>query len=277
MATFVTIKLPKEQSNLYDALFEKVAFLESKFSTYQEDAELFLLNHHGSSKTISKELKDILLLSQKIYQETYGYFNISIGTLTKDLYKFGTKDAQIPSKKAIKRSKIVKKPFELTSKSIKLRDGVKLDLGGMAKGYTVDKLRMMLEEKNVQDFTISLSGDIYCKGSCEIAIQSPFEKDKFLTTLKVKDSAVSTSGNYERYIKNKKYNHLINPKTKQSQQEIASITLVSKTVSNVRLDAYTTALAVMPKKSREKFLLEHPSIDYVIVFNDKKQVSRLNI
>ncbi|MDH5464317.1 MAG: FAD:protein FMN transferase [Thiovulaceae bacterium] len=270
MNTFVTLSLEAEHEKLFDLLFERVHFLETEFSTYKKDAKLSLLNTNKKLSHASNDLIQILKLSKKIQAETYGYFNIAIGSLTKDLFRFGMADAKVPTADGLAKATVAKIPFAIDSDTVLLKEEVKLDLGGIAKGYTVDVLRSSLEEVGVEHFTLALSGDIYCKESCKVAIASPFEKNKTLMTLELEDSAISTSGNYERFIKSKKHNHLINPKTKQSQQEIASITLVSQTISNAKLDAYATALAVMPESVRKKFLQNNKEIDYLIVYNNRQ-------
>ena len=82
--------------------------------------------------------------------------------------------------------------------------------------------------------------------------------------------AISTSGNYERYVKSIKHNHLINPKSKRSQQDIASMTLYSKEYSNAILDALATALSVMPHDKRIELLSTLPTIAYIFVTTQNK-------
>jgi thiamine biosynthesis lipoprotein len=77
---------------------------------------------------------------------------------------------------------------------------------------------------------------------------------------------VSTSGNYERYIKNKTHNHLIDPKTRKSQQQYASITLID-TKDNTRIDALATAVSVMEEEKAIR-MLENLKIGYVLILND---------
>ena len=67
------------------------------------------------------------------------------------------------------------------------------------------------------------------------------------------NTAISTSGNYRRYVQNSDYNHLINPKTRASQKTFASISLISDRYSNSDLDAYATAASVMPKQKPSLF------------------------
>ena len=101
-----------------------------------------------------------------------------------------------------------------------------------------------------------------------MAIQNPF-KEGVLAHFKMKDMAISTSGNYRRYVESKANNHLINPKQKSSQKRFASITLISNTYSNSDLDAYATAASVMPYKEALKFL-KKMDLGYLVVTNNQK-------
>jgi thiamine biosynthesis lipoprotein len=133
-----------------------------------------------------------------------------------------------------------------------------------------------LRKNKVNKGIIKASGDIRCLDVCYIGIKNPFSKGviySFLT--KNKDTSISTSGNYERYIGNPQNNHLINPKTKKSQEKIASITLIS-IGNNTYLDAYATAVSVMPLKKALKFLKEK-NIAYIIFTTDKEKFVSENI
>ena len=141
----------------------------------------------------------------------------------------------------------------------------------MGKGFSVDKVSKYYKEQNISNAIIRASGDIRCLSICKIDIQDPFSDKKLLsfTTLK-KDTAISTSGNYNRYIKSTKHNHLINPKTKKSQNKFISITLISN-LSNADLDAYATTASVMPMKKAYEFL-DSFDLGYIVLQGDGELV-----
>ena len=121
-----------------------------------------------------------------------------------------------------------------------------------------------------------MSGDIRCLDICSMAIQNPFGEGTMAEfTTKVSNTAISTSGNYRRFIKSKENNHLIDPKRKTSQQLFASITLLSHG-SNSDIDAYATAASVMPLEEAVSFL---GSLDlaYVLVRNNGDQYVSENL
>jgi thiamine biosynthesis lipoprotein len=217
---------------------------------------------------VPEEFITLLEISKKIYKETFGYFSIAVGAITKKRYFFGQTEAKIPTDKQLDSANTDLLGFSVKKSRVSLGKDVVIDFGGIAKGFTVQKVKEFLDAQGLKHFQIALSGDIYCKGSCRIAIQSPFERHKHIKVLELKDAAISTSGNYERYIQSKKHNHLINPKTKRSQQKIASMTLYSHKHNNTTLDALATALSVMPQATREKVLKNFPGISYLYVTVD---------
>lgn len=209
-----------------------------------------------------------------ITKKTNGYFDIAIGKITKDLYRFGTQE-RIVSNKTLQQSSTTIANLVLAGHEAMLYKGIKIDLGGMGKGFAVDKVRAFLAQKGVRKAVIALSGDIRCIGMCKIAINNPLHVNTQLASFTMRNSGVSTSGNYNRYVKSTKYNHLINPKTKQSEQAFLSVTLVSN-LSSAMLDAYATAASVMPLQKAYVFLNAQP-LGYIILQADKKLVVSENI
>ena len=264
MATFVTLSLPQAKQELFKPAFNIIKTMDETFSTYNPQAYAYQLNQ-SKSLQVPKLFLELLYRCRTLYHQTLGYFSVAIGAITKKSYRFGEKEARVPTEKELDRANTDLLGFTVEDDTVTLDKDVVIDFGGVAKGFTVDKVRDFLKTNGIKKFRIALSGDIYCKGSCDIAIQSPFVANKVMKVLHLKDSAISTSGNYERYIKSKKHNHLINPKTKRSQQSIASMTLYSKKHDNTTLDALATALSVMPKKIRTVVLRDFPDISFVIV------------
>ncbi len=267
MGTFVKISLPESRQYLFEEAFGVVKAMDTLFSTYKPRAYAYRLNALKRLDVPADFIK-LLKLSSKIYYETQGYFSVAIGSITKKQYHFGEKKGDIPSKSNLDKAQTELSGIIIKDNKVVLKSGTTLDFGGIAKGYAVDKVHKLLKAKGVKRFQVALSGDIYCQGLCDIAIQSPFRQDAVVKVLKLHDAAITTSGNYERFIGSKKHNHLINPKTKRSQQEIASMTLYSNSYDNATLDALATALSVMPQKNRMQLLQKHPKIAYYFITVD---------
>jgi len=195
---------------------------------------------------------------------------VTIGAITHGSYRFGYDNEQLPTKTQLKKSWkwVGVHRMKLEGNRVTLLPGTIIDLGGIGKGYAVDLAVDFLKQKRVANAVVAASGDIGCLGECTIEIQDPFHPNGHIAKIKstLPRLAVSTSGNYERYVKNKTNNHLIDPKTGQSQQRYASITLID-TADNTRIDALATAVSVMDEK-KAIAMLKKLHIAYVLIQND---------
>ncbi|QSZ43095.1 FAD:protein FMN transferase [Sulfurimonas aquatica] len=274
MGTIVTLSLEENNKRHFKPAFEILNEVENSLSSYKKSSQISLLNKNKRA-TLDSYSYEALCLGLEYAKITDGYFNVAIGSITKDLYRFG-EDERVPSRDELRRSDTSLNSLAFNKKEAHIDARVKIDLGGMGKGFGVDKVSDYLKEKSVSYAVIALSGDIRCLGSCTINVQNPFSDEPFaeFETLK-EEMGVSTSGNYNRYVKQMKNNHLINPKTKESQDNFISITLISELKSS-DLDAYATAVSVMPRKQAYKFL-DGLNIAYIILERDRKLVVSENI
>lgn len=274
MGTFVSVKLEKEQIKHSSNVFKIFKDIENSISSYDHNSVISKLNKSKVAK-LDTHTYNSLKISKDLYIKTDGYFDITVGSVTKELFKFG-KNEFIPYSDVIKKAKLGFNLLYFDRYEAKLSKGVKIDLGGMGKGYGVDKAIEYLKSKNIKKSVVAASGDIRCLSSCKVDINDPRSNKPLLSfTTKAEEMGVSTSGNYNRYAKSKKNNHLINPKVKESQNEFISVTLISS-IPNSYLDGYTTAVSVMPKKKAYKFL-EDQKIAYIILQSDYKLVVSKNI
>ncbi|WP_457641961.1 FAD:protein FMN transferase [Persephonella sp.] len=277
MGTYITVKLPEENKDLFRPVFNIFKNIDQKLSIYKDSSEVSLLNRL-KELTVSEETAEIIKEAVEISEETDGYFDITVGKITKDLYGFGTEKEKIPKENDIKKylKTVSYRNIKIKGKHIKLLKNSKIDLGGIGKGYAVDKAAEFLIKKGIKKGIILASGDIRCLNRCKIYIKDPFENG-FLGCFETKreNTAVSTSGNYERYIKSKDFNHLINPKTGKPQKKVASVTLIN-IGDNSLLDAYATAVSVMPLEKAVKFL-DKKNIGYVFILENGKLILSKNI
>ena len=278
MGTYITIKLPKEYEELFKPAFDIFKDLDNKLSMYKESSEISRINKNGCSN-VSEDTLDILKKAIKFCKETNGYFNIAIGRLTYDVYGFGTGEMKIPSLREVKsfipgsNCDIVR----IEDSKVCVEEGYKIDLGGIGKGYAVDKVAEFLKENGVKAGVILAGGDIRCISECDVLVKNPFKKEGAIIKIAGRENiSVSTSGNYERFIKNKKYNHLINPKTGEPEKVFASITLLTK-ANNTKVDAFATAVAVMPLKQAINFLKKRKDIAGILITNDRKMYITKNV
>ena len=267
LGTFVTITLEEKDKALFSPAFKIIDNVENSLSSYKNSATVFRLNKN-KNVLLDSYTYEALTLSRWYYKKTDGYFNIAIGSVTKGLYHFG-EDEVLPNEKALKETSLALETLTYSSSNARMSKTTTIDLGGMGKGFAVDKVAEYLQLQGIKKATIAASGDIRCLNTCKIEINNPFsDKALFSFVTRFKDMGISTSGNYNRYIKDKTHNHLINPKTKESQRNFISITLISK-LPSADLDAYATAASVMPREKAFAFL-NSMGIAFVILDSEKE-------
>ena len=268
MGTYVTISLQEKHNKEISASFDLIQQIENSLSTYDNNATLAKLNQ-THSVPFDSYLADAIILSKTYYQDTNGYFDITIGSISKELYHFGEEKTYSPTQKELNHAKLNIDGVHINKDDIKSDDGIVVDLGGMGKGYAVDKVASYLNEQNITTGIIALSGDIQCLHRCELFLQSPFSEGTFAkVTAKIPNLSISTSGTYRRYATKKSEHHLINPKTATQGKAFVSVSLFTK-ADNSKIDAYATAVSVMPKEEALVFVKRHKEIGYVLVEANK--------
>jgi thiamine biosynthesis lipoprotein len=266
MGTLISVQTPDIDTS--DAVFNLFRELDESLSTYKNDSEISRLNRLGEMDLTPRTQK-VLECSLKISALTHGMFDITIGSISYGAYRFG-RDERLPDEnqlhKALTHVGIDK--LKLTGNHAHLAKGSVIDLGGIGKGYAVDLAMDLLQKQHIKSAVVAASGDIGCIGPCDVSIADPFHSNSIFTTLhsKLPRFAISTSGNYERYIKNKSHNHLLNPKTGQSEQLFASVTLYSDG-NNTALDAIATAVSIMTLDDALA-LLKDRKIEYFLILNN---------
>jgi len=137
-------------------------------------------------------------------------------------------------------------------------DGMRLDLGGIAKGYAIDLAVEAMQKRGAIGGLVDVGGDVRCFGppsddkeSWLVGLQDPTVENQLLLVLKLRDMAVATSGGYRRFalIDGKRYSHIINPVAGSTADELVSVSIVARTATAA--DALATAVSVM---GREKGL-----------------------
>ena len=146
---------------------------------------------------------------------------------------------------------------------------VKLDLGGMVKGYVTELVGNYLEEENIHSYIINAGGNVkvgkaYNKDAFIVGITDPNNKEGVFTKVKVNNLSVVTSGNYQRYcdLDEVSYNHIINPKTKYPSEYMDSVTVVSK--DSLLADIYSTYLFLLPVE--EGITIVNNTSDIEVIF-----------
>lgn len=265
----------KNAENAVDEVVDEINRLETVLSAQKKESDIYKLNQTGSG-TLSEDTKDIVSEALKINKTTNGAFDISIYPLMVK-WGFTTQKYNVPLKREI--SKLLKNvdsskiEFDEKSSSIKLGKNMKIDLGGIAKGYTSSRVMQIFKDCGVTSGLVSLGGNVQALGTktdgtdWQIAIENPDKSSDYIGVVSVKDKAVITSGGYERYFEKngKTYHHILDPKTGYpAESGLKSVTIVSD--NGTLADALSTSLFVMGKEKALDYWREHKNeFDTVLV------------
>ncbi|WP_207562258.1 FAD:protein FMN transferase [Sulfurimonas aquatica] len=278
MSTELLIESKVSKKVLFECL-ELAREFEAKYSAYKIDSLLSKINAN-SGKTPINATKEELEIFQKALDMAVlsdGAFDPTIGSITQGSYGFGTSEEKIPSQKELnsKKELVNYKNIQLTNESIYLtKKGMRLDLGGIGKGYVADKIIEHLKLKGATKGLVSVGGEVCSFGKkYNIAIKNPFN-DSNIALIKSSNSelSISTSGDYERYIDSKEHHHILDSKTQLSNHHYSSLTIVQNGRDTTTLDALATVafnskpseLKVLAKKFKVAFFALTPQKDIII-------------
>lgn len=241
MNTIIDIEVSgMNRQEIVSQITEEINNLNGLFDDFNPKSDISLINNKAGiiSVKVSPDTIDILEKSKEMYTKTYGKFNVMVGPLM-ELWGFKTGDYRVPSKEQIdevlKLTDINDLIIDKTNLTVFLKKkGERLDLGGIAKGYTLDKVYAILKENNAKKAIINMGGNVlvYSENSKEtfnVGIKHP-RADGIIAVLKVKSGTfIATSGDYERYFEEngKRYCHIIDPLTGYPADFLTSATAVT--------------------------------------------------
>lgn len=279
MDTYMTLKVygKKPEATLEDAKKE-IERLDQLWSTGNSKSEIYQLNQKKTMK-VSKETINLIKIGKEMNQKTNEIFDITIYPLMK-LWGFTNEKYKVPSNKEIKKilkSNIGADNVEIDEKNntVTLKNNAQIDLGGIAKGYTSQRVAKLLEKEGIYHGVISLGGNVQSIGKkidgsrWKVGIQAPNDSMEMVGTYESFEESVITSGGYERYFKKdgKTYHHILNPATgKPSQEDLLSVTIISK--DGTLADSLSTSLFIMGKDKAIAYWKENAK-QFQIILVDK--------
>ncbi|MCX5705238.1 MAG: FAD:protein FMN transferase [Candidatus Omnitrophica bacterium] len=259
------IKITSNDKRAAKIVFDEIDRIENLLSKYKPDSEISKLNRLGRLK-VSLETFYIIKKAKEFCQLSNGAFDITIAPLM-DLWGFTDKKFRIPETKEIKNTlkligseKLVLNEFESV---IELSfPGMKIDLGGIAKGFALDCAVKKLKGNFITSCLIS-AGQVYALGNnsgkpWKIAIKDPRAQ---ITAGKIEliDQSVATSGDYEQYftVNGKRFSHIMDPRTGYpAESKVISATVVAS--DGLTADALSTAIFVLGKLKGEELVKKFP-------------------
>jgi len=288
MGTFARVVAVAKNSNKahssIQAAFAEIEKVDELMSDYKSDSEISRINRDGFKRAVevSESTYQVLQRSVEFSKLTGGAFDITVGPLV-DLLRSAEKNGAAPSKDEIARAKMKvgfeKLQLDAENRTVKFAvEGMRLDLGGIAKGYAIDKAVEAMQKCGASGGMVDIGGDIRCFGTPPkgrdhwlIGVQDPnvtnddIGTGQLLSTLKLTNAAVATSGGYRRFvlIDGKKYSHIIDTNRGGSASELASVTIISKDA--ISADALATAISVMGSERGLALIEKMPETEAILI------------
>jgi len=278
MDTFVTIYAvgpAKVGASAMKAAFERMQEVDSKFNHLDPNGPIYAFNHDGTSIT-DPEIVFVAEKALEIAHMTDGAFDITIEPLI-ELWGFYDDKPALPDDSAIKAC-LAKTGF----KHLRIIDGmlvkddpsIRIDLGGIAKGYSVNQAKNALAENGISSALIDAGGDVFALGRrgkdlWKIGIRSPRGSD-ILGFLDVEDLAVMGSGDYERFFMHdgKRYHHIFDPRTGYPVPGVSGTTLLYG--DPMLADAWNTAIFVLGPEKGPVIVEKIPGMEAVMITDTGK-------
>ncbi|MDF2177875.1 FAD:protein FMN transferase [Aliiglaciecola sp. CAU 1673] len=283
MGTNIEVQLWAEQEEQgrkgIEAVFAEMQRINQLMSPYIATSELSRVNANAAQRpvSVSQELFALIALSVDISEKTAGAFDItfaSIGFLYDYRAKQKPSDTQIAEQlPAINYHHLLLDPEQ---QSIQFaHNNVKIDLGGIAKGHAVDKAIERLQKMGFKHALVTAGGDTRLLGDRRgrpwmVGIRDPRNPDKQAVVMPLEDSALSTSGDYERFFEEggERYHHILSPKTGKSTHEVQSVSIMGP--SSTLNDALSTSVFVLGVKDGIDLINRTPGYEAIILDSQRK-------
>ena len=279
----------KKADSFINIAVTEISRIEKIISSWDPNSQTSSINKNAGIKPVKVDLELFNLIERalKISKLTNGAFDISYASMDK-IWKFDGSMTQMPSKKAIKKS--VEKVgyqniiLDKNNQTVFLKsEGMKIGFGGIGKGYAADKAKQLLIKNGVVAGIINAAGDLNTWGKQPsgkdwmVAIVNPLNKEKVFSWMPVNNSAVVTSGNYEKYVRfnDVLYTHIIDPRTGCPATGVLSVTIFTKTAELA--DALATSIFVMGKGTGLDFINQLNGVECIIIDENNSIITSNNI
>jgi len=262
-----------------DSLFNLV---NKSLSTYMPTSDISKINQGDTTVVVDDMFVEVFEKAKRIYKETDGYFDPTIGRLI-DAYGFGSGK----EKKNLTTEEIGVLMKDVGFDKVRLKDrkvyreseNIEFNVNAFAKGYGVDVVGRFLESKNVHNYLVEIGGEIRARGTkhgklWRVAIEKPNTDGtrSIQKEIELDNESMATSGNYRKYKINdegKKIVHTVNAKTGLAEESNLLSVSVRLKGDCADVDAYATAFLAMGLEKTKAFLEEHPELKVVLLYNDE--------
>ncbi len=269
-------------SQSYDSI---IAIINQSMSTYIKDSDISRINRGDTTIQVDQHFKKVFATSKRIYKETNGAFDPTIGVLV-NAWDFGP-EGKIKGLDSLKidslllsvgLDKVVLKEGKIVKNNVETY----IDFNALAKGYAVDVFAEFVESKGFENYLIEIGGEIRGKGQnlmkqkpWAIGVEDPnFDKTQsYSKVISLQDEAMATSGSYRKYKLDEngnRYAHIIDTKTGYPHKSnLLSVSVLTNTCMTA--DAYATALMSMGFEQSIQFLKNHPELKVFFIYEDQNK------
>jgi thiamine biosynthesis lipoprotein len=291
MGTIVEITLigDEEETAKKAALqaFQEIKRIEHLMSPWIESSDVSRINRAAGKEweNVSPDTLKVIKKAEEVSEISEGAFDITVGPLVQ-LWRKAREKGIPPQLDEIKKNlTLVNFRNVMTNPEgnvfLKKR-GMTIDLGGIAKGYAVDKAFELLISLGYKNLIVNAGGDLRVGGSkpqgpWSIGIQHPRDPEKIMARISVSDTAVATSGDYEKFFihQGKRYHHILNPKNGFPAEKCQSVTVLYK--EGIMADALATAIFVLGPEKGYPLCQRLEGMDSLIVDRDGKTIFTPNL
>lgn len=260
-------------------VFEHMNAVNQMMSPYISSSQLYIVNNYAASKpvVVDEALFNVVEKALKFSELSEGAFDItfaSVGFMYD--YRSRAKPSQEKINTALDAVNYRHIVLDSASRSISfLHPDVKIDLGGIAKGYAVDISIDALAKMGIEHALVTAGGDTRLLGDRHgrpwiVGIRDPRNEERQAVTLPLEDIAISTSGDYERFFEEsgERYHHILSPKTGKSAHEVQSVSIIGP--SSLMNDALSTTVFVMGVHAGISLINTLPDYEAIVLDNSRK-------
>jgi thiamine biosynthesis lipoprotein len=269
---------PAEQVMQASAALDLIHQLEAQMTVYRDDSELSSLNRRAAAGPVKveRELFELLLHGRQLCIETGGGFDPTSGPLIEQ-WRSSRQEGQIPTAAQISacldQMGIDQVEFDERQQTIRFKKpGVELNLGGIGKGYALDRAAALLGKEGLNDWllhggqsSLLARGDHNQLGGWPVGIRDPLFPQQRLMTVLLKDCALSTSGTGVQNFRHegKRYGHILDPRTGWPAENILSVTVLAPTAAQA--DALSTAFFVTGVENARRYCDNHKGVGAILI------------
>jgi thiamine biosynthesis lipoprotein len=285
MGTYVTVWFwtdrEADAAKAARSVFDEMRRLDAEMTTWTKDGETAKINAAAGVRPVkvSDEELEVIERAVDISKRSGGVFDITVEAF-RGLWKFDEDmDGTLPDPAEVKKrlEKIGWKDIVIDHKAKTVflrRKGMAITLGGIAKGYAVDKCVALLKKQGFTDFMVQAGGDMYISGSkgaepWVVGIRDPRgQRDEMFALAPVKDHSFSTSGDYERgFVKDGvRYHHILDPRDGQPARASRSVTIRAKDAYTA--DAWSKVMFIWGWKKGLELIKDNKLDDFEVVWVD---------